>query len=552
MVVIQGCVGSKKASELFHRADDGEWSRVTGASWDVRVRTDQSHRVTRLKDGFVIQDRAWRSSNSDLGEPNGAWILIREAQPGVLSVTTDRLASIPLYVGVANGTTAFASRLRDLGRAGWREPDPLGIYQWVLLDQCLGMQTPLRGVSALPGSTRTELDNVKVRIKETYWTPEVNPKLDGSVQDYIEPAITHLSAALAHCAPDPAQKLALPVTGGMDSRCNLALMEEQVQRSLLFHTEDLGDFELPIARSIAAHYSKELTVYSSRDWMKNVTSLDLGLETGEFNAAHWRLADTAQRLVNDHGAEATVDGFFQDLLFKASFVSPEPAATLLQKQLNLAHYRANVLGLDVHTPLFREFEDSLRAEIGLTDDGLTASQAYYIRNRSRRLVYNIVRLNQNHLDVRTPGLDHELIDFGLSIPWNLRNNALLYRHIIQALDPKLAQFVYDKSGLPLMDLRRSSWKRRVRRATMPYLRRILPALARKPSGGTNFTRLYRESPQFRATVRTYVEQSNWITSLLGDSLFENLELRRRQGRGATDVIGILVTASALNQQTVAN
>jgi predicted SAM-dependent methyltransferase len=49
--------------------------------------------------------------------------------------------------------------------------------------------------------------------------------------------------------------------------------------------------------------------------MERVTELDLALETGEFNAAHWRLIDTAQRLAVELNCTTTVDGFFQDLLF---------------------------------------------------------------------------------------------------------------------------------------------------------------------------------------------------------------------------------------------
>lgn len=159
-----------------------------------------------------------------------------------------------------------------------------------------------------------------------------------------------------------------------------------------------------------------------------------------------------------------------------------------------------------------------------------------------------MRLNQNYLDVRTPGLDHELIDFALALPRNLRQNALLYRHIINRLDPALARIRYDKSGLPVMDLRKRSWLRRLRGPLMRNLNHLLPDRRFLRESETNFSRLLRESADFRAQLDAHVSASSWARALFGERIIPRLEAQRRKGRPVDDMVGALVTLAALEAQ----
>jgi len=533
----------------FGTMPEGAWHRFSGEGWSLRIRSDCSHRVTPTAHGVVIHDRLDAAGLSEPFHLNGAYLLLREERPGVLEITTDRIASLPLYVAHGGGDCCFSSRLVDLGRVGWREPDRLGICQWALLGQPLGEATPLAGVVALPNAAVVELSRNGHRLRRRYWRPRANPATDGRVERYLEEAVEELRAAHHRCAPATTQRLALPVTGGFDSRCNLALWAERLPRSRLFHVEDLGAYELPIAREIAARYHQPLLELSSRTWMRHVTRLDPGLESGEFNAAQWRLAHPVERLAREWGAEATVDGFFQDLLFKATFLREEAPAAIARRQMEAARYGARVLGMAADSPLLRQLAESVAAALaGHGEDGLSASQDYYIENRSRRLVYNIVRLNQNHMAVKTPGLDHALIDFGIALPWNLRRNALLYRHIIQSLDPALAAIRYDKSGLPLSDPRRSSRRRRVRQRLVSNLNHLFPDRRWFRDVETGFGRLFREDAAFRADVGRHVAGSSWARALFGRDIIERLERQRRRGRPVEGVIGMLVTLAALERR----
>lgn len=142
----------------------GEWpflplphaaQRLTLGEWQLAVVLDHSHQLLRLADGLLIHDGRCTLQGTaaapDL-QLNGAYLHVQHAHDG-LQITTDRLATIPLYMAQRDGSTLLSSRLLDLARAGWNQPDPLGVYQWVLLGQPLGGSTPLAGVCALPNAS---------------------------------------------------------------------------------------------------------------------------------------------------------------------------------------------------------------------------------------------------------------------------------------------------------------------------------------------------------------------------------------------------------------
>jgi hypothetical protein len=209
-----------------------------------------------------------------------------------------------------------------------------------------------------------------------------------------------------------------------------------------------------------------------------------------------------------------------------------------------------LLGLSISSTEFKELEDSLHHALVTSSDGLTASQRYYIENRSRRLVYNIVRLNQNYLDVRTPGLDSELIDYALKLPWGVRGGAVLYRHIINRLDPGLAKIRYDKSGLPLLAKSEKSFSRRARLFISRNLNHLLPNRKFLLDIETGFGQCFRRSSDFRRAISEFVDGSEWTCSIFGAEVIQRLEVQRLRGRGVEDLVGMLVTLSALDRQGV--
>lgn len=553
MIVVQGTSDPSSSLEArFGQLDDAHDFLING--WRVRIALDHSHLVDQpAASEIVIRDRPRREGATYDESLNGAFLILRAGPDVGLEIVLDRVGSIPVYYAIRGKQSCFSSRLLDLVRAGWHEPDSLGVLQWVCLGQPLGPQTPINGVRALPNAHRVSCIPGEEPVATRYWRIPRATDVDGRIEDYLDETITKLRQAHNRAAPPAGARLAMPVTGGLDSRCNLALWADQIEGATLFHTQDLGDFELPIARQIARELSKKLVVYDSADWLRAGPRMDLRQETGEFNAAHWRLVDTARRLADEHGTTATVDGFFQDFLFKASFVRDDSTEALIAQQLGNARYNARMLGLQAGQATLKGLESSIEATILSYGDCVwAASQDYYLDNRSRRLVYSIVRLNQNHLDVRTPGMDHDLMDFAFRLPKSLRKRSLLYRHVINALSPQLAAINYDKSGLPVLDLRTRSFKRRLFSPIKRNLNHFFPNRRWLRETETNFSQLFACDAAFRSRVASAVDRSRWIRDLFGARIIERLDAERRKGRPSDDLIGALVTLAALESQGAGN
>ena len=339
----------------------------------------------------------------------------------------------------------------------------------------------------------------------------------------------------------------MPVTGGLDSRCNLALHPELSQQSRLFHCHDLGNVEWPYARTIGRYLGRTIERFDSADDMRHAPGFDPALGPGDFNIAHWRLVGTARRLA-ETGSTATIDGFLQDLLFKATFLRDQPRDAQIEGQLARMRYNAAALGLCADSEPARRVAECIHDDYPVAAAGLDASQLHYLENRSRRLVYNIVRLNQNYLDVRTPALDHRLMNFALTLPWELRRGSWLYRRIINRLDPSLAAIPYDKTGLPLLDPRPRSIGKAVARQVRPFLDRAWPGRPFLQRPEDNFSRLARRDPTLRQQAAELVAASEWLRDILCTEHPQSiLKSGHLMGQAHVDCLGGMLTIAAFER-----
>lgn len=531
------------------------WCWETGPGFHLQYEPGHpSCTVRRDPTGVVIGERHLiQDQPSDPARRDGSWLELRWTPAG-MEIITDRLGTIPVHWAVRGRTFYFATRLADVARLlpGAVEPDPAAVLTTIFLDHPWGSRTLLRDVHLLPPASRCRILGTGADpVCDRYWLPPVPEVGDpGSVEPWLEAATERLRQAhVRHAADLDPETVAMPVTAGLDSRCNLALHPDLALCARLFHCHDLANVEWPYARRIGRHLRRPIERFDSADDMRHAPGFNPDLGPGDFNIGHWRLVGTARRLAAT-GSRATVDGFLQDLLFKATFLREQSREQQIQGHLARLRYNAAALGFGPDSPQVRRVEECIREDFPAGDTGLEASQRHYLENRSRRLVYNIVRLNQNYLDVRTPALDHALMDFALALPWQLRKGSWLYRRIIQRLSPELAGIPYDKTGLPLLSPRPRSLGKATARQLRPFLNRVWPGrqFFQPPEG--NFARLARHDPLFRATARGTLSSSEWLRAILAtDSPEDVLRTPRNMGPQRIDCLGGMLTASRLESAT---
>ena len=549
MLRLRGAFGFELGQRDFHVPEG--WHSVLGRHLQLQYESGHhSYVLHESKDCVWVAERYLMDVQPvDPAHRNGSWLELCWSGEDMV-MTSDRIGTIPIHWAFRGGVIYFATRLSDVARLlpGGVEPDKTAVLTTIFLDHSWGYRTLLRGVQLLPPASRCHFRLSRPAPQcDRYWSPPAPPiTAIGQTQDWLEAATEHLKSAHAmHTTGLDSATVAMPVTAGLDSRCNLALHPEFATKARLFHCHDLGNVEWPYACRIGRYLGRSIECFDSAEDMRSAPSFDADLGPGDFNIGHWRLVGTAKRLA-DSGSLSTVDGFLQDLLFKATFLRDTPREQQIEGHLARLRYNAAALGLTSGSDEVRLVSDCVREDFPVASSGLECSQLHYLENRSRRLVYNIVRLNQNYLDVRTPALDHTLMDFAFSLPWSLRKGSWLYRRIIHQLSPELAAIPYDKTGLPLLDPRPRSRAKEVIRHIRPILDRAWPGrtFLQRPEG--NFSRLARQNNCFRDECWSIICQSEWLRDTLR---LESFALSSyKMGHGLVDCMGGLLTIALLESR----
>ena len=530
MIGLQGWVAAEPAGAVPAPAwlsDDegGSWQCFAGEGWTFRARRDATYVIESLGDGVVIHDGRVRRWEADPREWSGSFLALEPHGAGAgLEIVNDRMGSVPLYWGARDGGLAFSSRLSDLARFGFTEPDEIAALQVVLLNQPLWDRTLLKGPRLMEPASRLALRPGTTARSERYWSIPAIPREDGrDDRSLLNDAVGIFQRAHRQLADDATESvIGFPVTAGLDSRCILAMHRERLDRAHLFH-DVTHPGERKIARRIADYLGRPLEIYRAdpRVWVE----LPQELETGELNAAQWWFWTTAQAVRRD-GCEQIFDGYLNDSLFNSYLIRTLPAS-FTAARLDGPRYRYSLLGGDCESRRFGEFAAVYVEGFASVDgDPLERNQRFSLENRSRRYTFGMVRMLQNCAKIRLPGLDRDLLEFGLSLPWRLRRDGALYRRMIARLDPGLARIPSGRTGLPLTSPRRISLRNRLRNSVQPNLiraaDRLWPARPVLLSPRRPLERSLLDDPGFRGEIKRLLDRSEWVGNLFGEAVAERL------------------------------
>jgi asparagine synthetase B (glutamine-hydrolysing) len=73
-----------------------------------------------------------------------------------------------------------------------------------------------------------------------------------------------------------------------------------------------------------------------------------------------------------------------------------------------------------------------------------AAEFFYLVNHCLRMTQQMVITGRSHMEFRFPFWDYQLLDFMYSLRPEVRQDKLLYRHVITRRTPRLARIPYDK------------------------------------------------------------------------------------------------------------
>ena len=187
-------------------------------------------------------------------------VALWDARRERLVLARDRLGKKPLlWTELPDGTLAFASELKALVRlpALRREVDPEALDAYLALQYVPGDRTGLRGVRKLPPGHLLVAEGGSVRI-ERYWRAQARVE-ERSESDWLELVRETVGSAVRRrlIADVPLGAL---LSGGIDSSIVVALMAEASSRPVKTFTVGFGEpryDERPYARAVAERWATD-------------------------------------------------------------------------------------------------------------------------------------------------------------------------------------------------------------------------------------------------------------------------------------------------------
>lgn len=539
MISLFGHISAQVAgpSAAIHWSETGDQlQRQWRCAWgSIATELDESHRISIFTEGVIIHDGRIEQWNDDPRNWNGAFLALRfgnDPEAGV-EIYTDRLGTIPIYWGADDKRIWFSTKLSGLAREGFRTVDRIGAWQLVLFNQPLWQRTLLEGVSLFPPASRIRLRIGRAPQIERYWEAAANPSQTGNADRLLQDLIGRISHAHVRAVPS-GRKLVCPVTGGLDSRMNLALHRAQWPDALLFHSYSSGSEEFPIAKRISQAIAKPLLCIPRVEGALSLVDRSPDKETGELNMSQWVFESTVAKAALAAPGHVLLDGYMQDVLFNPLIATADAEPATLAAALSGATYRYRMLGRDPTDRCLAEILDLFRVEYALdrATCPLQASQRYYLENRSRRYVFGATRLAQNHLPVALAGIDSELLDFGFGLPWGLRHGAVLYRRAIVQTAPQLAAIAYDKTGLPVTSSRKMAWSLILKRRLIANLEVVWPSRPFLCDREASLGEILRRNPDVAERTHRVLAESSWVRDMLGgaDQIDKILKICSQGGR----------------------
>jgi asparagine synthase (glutamine-hydrolysing) len=407
---------------------------------------------------------------------------------GRLVLVRDRLGKKPLlYARLPDGTLAFASETKALLRLP-ELPRQLDLRQ---LDAYLALQyvprSGLRAVEKVPPASYAVVENGGIRVQR-YWAPEVAAAEGGPGQPWLERVRDEVSAAVRRRLVADVPLGAL-LSGGIDSSIVVAAMAQASAEPVRTFTVGFPDpryDERAFARAVSERYAtehEELEIAPGPELVERVAQA-FDEPFGDEAALPTLLVCEATRrhvkvaLVGDGGDEvfggyeryrahslaARVPSFAASLganaLGRLSRAKRDPRSTLFRSRRFLDV--AGTPRADRYARLVEVFPLELRRRLWTGDAHARATAEYLPDDSDLRLVdiesylpgdllpkADIASMAVS-LELRSPFLDHRVVELGLSLPRELAaGKAALKQAFADDLPPEIASRGKTGFGVPL-------------------------------------------------------------------------------------------------------
>ena len=391
--------------------------------------------------------------------------LIVDQRERAVHLGTDQNSCIPLYYAVIDGVLHFSWDVsRILAAMPTRiELDEEHLFAWLLVGgRGFADRTRYRGVRRLePGSVAT-LQKNSDEVSISHLQPFAFAADDASEETLLDQAAAALGSAVRRQVKDR-NKLAIGLTGGLDSRLLLAIAKSEFAGDWYSYTYGRnGHVDSQIAKLVAEHFAIPHQSVVIGDELYIEHAADGVFYTGGASLFKMGIQPPMYAAMKKHiGNDGLLIGSALDLILGSTF-SPEAVHQLKHRSQLMDYYRKALPNVSAET-FTGLFEDRAKGKLfidstfALIEDGLSriagdnpvdVNDAFAFDVRIKRW-YNhnmVVSLYSHRL--LNPTYDHDFLDVVSKVPHHLRRDSLFRTKLLTHVDPAAAEIPCDSTLQP--------------------------------------------------------------------------------------------------------
>jgi hypothetical protein len=379
-------------------------------------------------------------------------VLAFDASHRRAAVITDRFGLHPVYTAERGGLIGWSTSLLALASLLGlpRQVDADAAAEMLVLHMPLADRCLLSGAKTAAPASVLRVDEAGATATE-YWRWDGLKEVPAEEGELLRPTFALIEAAIMRAVPAGA-KVALPLSGGLDSRMLAAVMVKNGVRIQAYNI-DFGR-EAEIARQVADTLGIPLTTLPMLGRPESVPEAHASVD-GAYHLNQMWGQEMARRAAED-GCDVLTDGLAFDAILGAVFqCGPGDEALATNLEANFSDVTEPMLarqgGAAYAQGVFGRVRAGIAAEAraAVAQAGPRASEHFVMRNRVRKYTFGYCLANERPLPGRFPYITRELFEHCLRLPVAAREEHRLYRRIYRELFPALARIPWAKTGLPL-------------------------------------------------------------------------------------------------------
>jgi len=402
----------------------------------------------------------------DLDNIRGSFVsAIYNPYEKAITLINDRFGGHPIYLFNHEAVWYFASQLKAILAVlpVKATVDQDSVATMLSIGEVVGDRTLIEGLSVLPAASVVKFSS-EGKQSYRYWEYTYQEQPDLNWQDSVVKAGEALLCAVRRNTHN-AQSLAVPLSGGLDSRFVFDIAS-QVGKRPKAYTWGVSDCrDIRYARDITRRLDCPHEVYTFQsDYLATLAERGVWLTEGHTSSTNFHVLPYVDTLY-ENGHDVLLDGFAGDVVLGGNFISSGwlNSDSIESSSKALWQWRRKGFDNNWHHHGLKELQEKARKIFSDTycqypgNTPMDKAMSFLIDNRLRRTTTCGTEIFRSKLHVRQPFMDVDFMDAICNLPHRWRIRHRFYLDVIRQFAPLSAAAPYQRTMLPASSPYWVSW-----------------------------------------------------------------------------------------------